>query len=71
VHIRGKSGEIAGKMGAKKEKQPWQSQRCFPGCVLEVVCLIRRWENEKVAQVRKILDYLLKLYEFRNIGETL
>jgi hypothetical protein len=42
--------------GLKKEKQPWQSQRCFPGCVLEVVCLIRRLKNGKVAQVRKILD---------------
>jgi hypothetical protein len=42
--------------GLKKEKQPWQSQRCFPGCVLEVVCLIRRLKYGKVAQVRKILD---------------
>jgi hypothetical protein len=41
--------------GVKKEKQPWQSQRCFPGCVLEVVCLIRRRKDEKVAQIRKIL----------------
>jgi hypothetical protein len=30
------------KVRVKKEKQPWQSQRCFPGCVLEVVCLVRR-----------------------------
>jgi hypothetical protein len=42
-------------MGVKKEKQLWTSHRCFPGCVLEVVCLVRRWKYEKVAQVRKIL----------------
>jgi hypothetical protein len=47
--------EFPVKRGQKKEKQPWQSQRCFPGCVLEVVCLIRRREYEKVAQVKKIL----------------
>jgi hypothetical protein len=40
----------------KKEKQPWQSQRCFPGCVLEVVCIVRRSRHRKVAQIRKILD---------------
>jgi hypothetical protein len=50
-----KSFEFTAKKGLKKEKQPWQSQRCFPGCVLEVVCLVRRREYEKVAQVRKIL----------------
>jgi hypothetical protein len=44
------------KKSPKIEKQPWQSQRCFPGCVLEVVYLIRRLEYEKVAQVRRILD---------------
>jgi hypothetical protein len=44
------------KVSAKKEKQLWTSHRCFPGCVLEVVCLIRRWRIEKVAQVRKILE---------------
>jgi len=48
--------ELAAKKGVKKEKQPWQSQRCFPGCVLEVVCKVRRWKYGKVAQVRKILD---------------
>src|ERR1700688_2565426 len=47
---------LTAKKWVKKEKQPWQSQRCFPGCVLEVVCLVRRRENEMVAQVRKILD---------------
>jgi hypothetical protein len=50
-----KSLEFLAETGLKKEKQPWQSQRCFPGCVLEVVCLIRRREYKKVAQVRKIL----------------
>lgn len=23
----------------QKKKQPWQGQRCFPGCVLEMVLL--------------------------------
>jgi hypothetical protein len=44
-------------MSVKKEKQLWTSHRCFPGCVLEVVCLVRRTENEKVAQIRNILDF--------------
>jgi hypothetical protein len=39
----------------KKEKQLWTSHRCFPGCVLEVVCLIRRTKIEMVAFLRKIL----------------
>jgi hypothetical protein len=43
------------KVGIKKEKQLWTSHRCFPGCVLEVVCLFRRWKNDLVAQIRKIL----------------
>jgi hypothetical protein len=43
-------------VGIKKEKQLWTSHRCFPGCVLEVVCIIRRWKNEMVAHIRKILD---------------
>jgi hypothetical protein len=40
----------------KKREAALANQRCFPGCVLEVVCLIRRWEYEKVAQFREILD---------------
>jgi hypothetical protein len=48
-------GRIPSEKGLKKEKQPWQSQRCFPGCVLEVVCLVRRPKYGKVAQIRKIL----------------
>jgi hypothetical protein len=39
--------------GQKKEKQLWLSLRCFPGCVLEVVCIVRRHKNEKVAFARK------------------
>jgi hypothetical protein len=44
-------------MGVKKEKQLWTSHRCFPGCVLEVVCLVRRTKYEMVAPIRKILDF--------------
>jgi hypothetical protein len=44
-------------MGIKKEKQLWTSHRCFPGCVLEVVCLVRRTKIEMVALLRKILDF--------------
>jgi hypothetical protein len=49
------SVRLSRKMGVKKEKQLWTSHRCFPGCVLEVVCLVRRWKYEKVAQVKNIL----------------
>jgi len=45
-------------MSIKKEKQLWTSHRCFPGCVLEVVCLVRRRKNGKVAHVRKILEVI-------------
>ena len=55
----------------KKEKQPWQSQRCFPGCVLEVVCLVRRRKYEKVAQIRKILDKQRIFYFAPELGESL
>jgi hypothetical protein len=51
------AGRLSRKMGVKKEKQLWTSHRCFPGCVLEVVCLIRRSKYEMVALIRKILDY--------------
>ena len=46
------------KVGIKKEKQLWTSHRCFPGCVLEVVCLVRRRKNRKVARIRKILIWV-------------
>ncbi len=62
------------KVCVKKEKQLWTSHRCFPGCVLEVVCLIRRWKYEKVAHIRKILDkcriYCLAKFRFASIGRT-
>jgi hypothetical protein len=60
----------ASKRGLKKEKQPWQSQRCFPGCVLEVVCIVRRRENGKVAQVRKILGERQFLFDLRHDPEN-
>jgi hypothetical protein len=40
-------------MSIKKEKQLWTSHRCFPGCVLEVVCLVRRTKIEMVATSKK------------------